>query len=139
MYRRNHFVLGLLVLLSTGAAAQESGDVAAAVGAAQAWLAKVDAGAYAESWVDAAMYFKGAVTREQWERSLQAVRAPLGNRLSRQVQSKTYKRELPGAPDGEYVVIQFQTAFENKRSAIEVVTPMKDADGAWRVSGYFIR
>jgi hypothetical protein len=29
--------------------------------------------------------------------------------------------------------------FENKAAAVETVTPMADPDGAWRVSGYFIR
>jgi hypothetical protein len=47
--------------------------------------------------------------------------------------------ELPGAPDGEYVVFQFDTQFEHKRAAVETVTPMRDPDGSWRVSGYFIR
>ena len=47
--------------------------------------------------------------------------------------------ELPGAPDGEYVVFQFDTQFERKRAAVETVTPMRDPDGSWRVSGYFIR
>jgi len=46
---------------------------------------------------------------------------------------------LPGAPDGDYVVIQFQTSFANKASAVETITPMRDRDGAYRVSGYFIR
>ncbi len=46
---------------------------------------------------------------------------------------------LPGAPDGEYVVIRYRTEFENKMKAVETVTPMLEADGAWRVSGYYIR
>ena len=46
---------------------------------------------------------------------------------------------LPGAPDGEYVVIQYESSFEHKQSAIETVTPMLDTDGKWRVSGYFIK
>ncbi len=46
---------------------------------------------------------------------------------------------LPGAPDGEYVVISYETSFTNKKSAIETVTPMLDKDGKWRVSGYFIK
>jgi len=79
------------------------------------------------------------VKQEQWEQSLQTVRKPLGKSISRQVKTKTYKTSLPGAPDGEYVVIQFETSFENKKSAIETVTPMMDKDGMWRVSGYFIR
>jgi hypothetical protein len=50
-----------------------------------------------------------------------------------------YTKELPGAPDGEYVVIQFRAAYAKKKSAIETVTPMLDADGRWRVSGYFVK
>jgi hypothetical protein len=46
---------------------------------------------------------------------------------------------LPGAPEGRYVVIQYETVFENKASAVETITPMLDPDGAWRVSGYLIR
>jgi hypothetical protein len=38
----------------------------AAQKAAEAWLALVDAGKYGESWEEAATYFKGAVTKDQW-------------------------------------------------------------------------
>lgn len=52
----------------------------------------------------------------------------------------TYATKLPGAPDGEYVVIQYKASFANKESAVETITPMKEADGTtWHVSGYFIK
>ncbi len=133
-------MLGLFLLLSAGDRARADGDKEnAAAAAAEDWLAKVDAGRYAVTWDEAAAYFKNAVSRDQWTQSLQAVRTPLGGLLSRKVKSKTYTTTLPGAPDGEYVVIQFETSFENKASAIETVTPMMDPDGRWRVSGYFIK
>jgi len=59
--------------------------------------------------------------------------------VSRKVKSTTYKTALPGAPDGEYVVIEFESVFENKKAAVETVTPMMDKDGKWQVSGYFIK
>jgi len=99
----------------------------------------VDEGKYADSWDEAAEYFKRAVKKEQWEESLLAVREPLGKLVSRELKSQTYKNSLPGAPDGQYVVIQFQSSFENKKSAIETVTPVLDKDGNWRVSGYYIK
>jgi ribosomal protein S17E len=37
------------------------------------------------------------------------------------------------------VVIQFTTEFEHKKSAVETIMTTADADGAWRVSGYYIR
>ena len=55
------------------------------------------------------------------------------------MQSTQYTTTAPGAPDGEYVIIQFESAFEHKASAIETVTPMRDKDGQWRVSGYFLK
>ena len=111
----------------------------AAVEAAQTWLVLVDTGDYAQSWETAAEFFKGAVAKEQWGTSLTGVRGPLGALVSRAVHSAQYATELPGAPDGEYVVIQFESAFEEKRSAAEMVTPMREQDGTWRVAGYYIR
>jgi hypothetical protein len=122
----------------TGGPAAAQGPEKAAIAAAEAWLALVDAGAYGASWDTAAALFKRAVTRAQWTRSVTAVRPPLGDLLSRRVASAKVLTSLPGAPDGTYVVIQFAAAFSQKRSAMETVTPMLDPDGTWRVSGYYI-
>lgn len=128
----------MIAMVFSGMAAEPEKEKAAVV-AAQKWVALVDGGKYAESWKAAAAYFKNAVKQEQWEQAAQAVRQPLGKLVSRKVKTSTYKTALPGAPDGEYVVITFETAFENKKTAIETVTPMMDKDGTWRVSGYFIK
>ncbi len=107
--------------------------------AAEKWLALVDDGKYPESWAEAAAYFKNAVTAAAWEQAAKEVRPPFGKLLSRKVKSAVYHTSLPGAPDGRYVVIQFETSFENKKEAIETVTPMADPDGQWRVSGYYVK
>jgi len=106
---------------------------------AESWLAFVDSGKYADSWQEAAQMFKAAVTKEKWQSMVQPVRGPLGKLLSRKLKSATYTKTLPGAPDGEYVVVQYDTSFEHKQSAIETVTPMLDKDGKRRVSGYYIK
>lgn len=110
-----------------------------AIKAAESWLAAVDGGEYSKSWDQCATLFKGAVTKEQWEQALNAARKPLGKLVSRKVKSAQYATSLPGAPDGEYVVIQFTASFERKKDAVEMVTPMKGQDGQWRVSGYYIK
>jgi predicted SnoaL-like aldol condensation-catalyzing enzyme len=115
--------------------AAEKGAITASV----VWLSLVDQGKYLESWDQASELFKAAVTKEQWQSSLKAVRPPLGKMLERKLKSKQYTKTLPGAPDGEYVVIQYETSFEKKKSAIETVTPMLDKDGKWKVSGYYIK
>ena len=110
-----------------------------ALEASRDWLTLVDNGQYSESWETAAHYFKNALAKEQWNQSLTAVRKPLGKVIKRNLKSNQYTTSLPGAPDGEYVVIQYETSFSNKKSAIETITPMLDKDGKWRVSGYYIK
>jgi hypothetical protein len=63
----------------------------------------------------------------------------LGRLVSRKLKSRQYTEQIPGVPDGKYVVIQYDSVFEQKASAVETVTPMVDFDGAWRVSGYFVK
>ncbi len=134
--------LGVLIFLAgiCGVAiASDQAKEQAAVTVAQNWLQLVDNGDNAQSWSGAASYFKAAVAQSQWEQTLKAVRIPLGKALRRQVKSTQYMTSMPGAPDGEYVVIQFDTSFEDKKTAVETVTSMMDKDGRWRVAGYYIK
>jgi hypothetical protein len=130
-------VIGLI--LGTTVMAGRSDREKTAIAAAEKWLTIVDKGKYMESWEESSEYFKQAVQQDQWEQAVQAVREPLGKLVSRKVKSASYTTSLPGAPDGQYVVIQFNTSFENKKSGIEIVTPKMDKDGMWRVSGYYIK
>ena len=107
--------------------------------ASDAWLSMVDKGEYAESWQNTSSYFKNAIDQDQWQKALNSVRRPLGKLLSRKAISHYYTKTLPGAPDSEYVVIQYESSFQNKASAIETVTPSLEKDGIWRVSGYYIK
>ena len=132
------FVTMSLALVVQGARAAESPEDEAQE-AAESWLKLVDSGQYADSWDQAAEFFRGAITKDQWEKAMVGSRRPLGNLISRKVKTREYREQLPGAPDGKYVVIQFETVFEHKASAVETVTPMLDPDGVWRVSGYFIK
>lgn len=137
--RRLFLAATVLLLLATPALADEAAAVKQAQSAATTWLALTDAGSYGPSWDDASSLFKAAITKANWEVALKGARTPLGTLKSRKVKSATFTRTAPGAPDGEYVVIQFDTQFENKTSAVETVTPMREKDGSWRVSGYFIK
>ena len=115
------------------------GEEQIVIAAARTWLELVDNERYEESWLQAADYFKNAVSKEQWQRSMMAVRKALGARLSRELITSRYETTLPGAPSGKYYVLEFKTSFDMKQAAIETVTPMFDNDGKWRVSGYYIK
>ncbi len=116
---------------------QRAVDVAVPV--AQAWLALLDAGKIEQSWEQAAKPLQAAIAKDTWIETIKSAGKPLGKFQSRQLLSATYTTSIPGAPDGQYVVIQFESVFENKQQAVETVTPMLEADGEWRVSGYFAK
>ena len=135
-------ILGLalagVVLCGHGAAGAAAPEKAAET-ASRTWLAIVDSGKYGESWDAAAALFRKSLSKSQWEAALEKARAPLGRVVSRKLASSQPATQLPGAPAGEYVVLQYSTDFENRKGMTETVTPMKDPDGTWRVSGYYIK
>ena len=103
--------------------------------AANNWLELVDGKNYATSYDDAASFFKVVVKKDDWINTLTGLRSTLRGVVSRQLISEKYEEKMPGAPDGEYVIIKYKTKFEKKEAAEEVVVPMLDTDGKWRVSG----
>ncbi|MFA7342664.1 MAG: DUF4019 domain-containing protein [Terrimicrobiaceae bacterium] len=111
----------------------------AAVAAAETWIAGIDAGNYPQSWKAASELFQKAIAEAGWNTAVTGVRKPLGALVSRALKSARYTKSLPGAPDGEYVFMQFDTSFAAKKTAVETVTFMLEKDGAWRAAGYFIR
>jgi hypothetical protein len=133
-------VVGAVLLGAEGEdkAAEEAARKVAAE-AARSWLALVDAGEYARSWNAAAALFQKQVTSDRWVETVRGVRGQLGKFVSRKPTKSDYSRTLPGAPDGEYVVQQYSSAFENKKEAVEHVVLMKEKDGSWKVVGYFIK
>ena len=56
-----------------------------------------------------------------------------------QLKGATYTTKLPGAPAGEYVVVLYDTALENRSGMIENVVVMKEKGGQWKVSGHFTK
>jgi len=107
--------------------------------ASETWLKLIDAGKYGESWKAAGSVFKKAVSEEQWAKSLDGLRKPFGETVSRKRKSLKEMQSLPGVPDGEYMMIEFETNFSQKKDSIETVVLGKEDDGAWRVIGFFIR
>lgn len=134
---RNLLLATAIIASSVTCYADEKTDQA--IDAAKSWLEFVDAKKYKKSWEEAAPFFKEKVTEKDWVKMVSTVRDPLGAVKSRDLLGAQYATTLPGAPDGEYVVIQFKTNFANKPDSVETITPMKDDKDVWRVSGYFIK
>ncbi len=140
MVRRILGVMATVVLLNAGVGPVGANEeaIAQARTAANAWFALLDAHEFDESWETAGELLRGTVTRKEWTQKWSATLGPLGAVTSRAVNSSEFSTTWRGAPDGEYVLLKFDTVFENKQKAVETVALRKEADGLWRVSGYFI-
>jgi len=110
----------------------------AAQAVAEKWLALLDRGEYGKAWDEGARLFRERVTREQWIESLPTTRGPFGALKSRKVEAAAFKTSMPGAPDGQYVIVRFRSELETKSNAEELMTLVYE-NGLWRPAGYLIR
>ena len=116
---------------------QTGGEIAARA-AIEVWLGLVDDGQFDRSWDNAAGAVQKAVSKEQWVKVFSENRPKLGKLQTRILRDTRASTRLPGAPEGQYVVAQYDTAFEHKRG-VETITSMLDPSGQWKVSGYFFK
>ena len=119
--RRYAFALALALACPFARAADAEVDVKSAMTVAEAWLAGVDAGRYGTSWDEAAKLFQDALDRTKWQVTIERVRGPLGVAITRKLRTANHTRTLPNAPPGEYIVIQYDTVFENRPPSTEIV------------------
>ena len=123
----------------TRASTDTTRATADATAAALQWLALVDAGKHAASWDSAATAFKQAVTASTWESSVKQARQAFEPFGERTLSSSQYTTSIPNAPAGEYVILRFRTAVAGDTHVTETVVPMREEDGSWKVSGYFVQ
>ena len=129
----------LLLLAASGVSlAADQDKEAAAVAAAEEFLVLVDQGEYVKSWEQASSLFAERIPKEDWIEGISRFRPTFGAIKERTLKGSHLARSLPGAPDGEYVLILFTSVFENKATAVETITMMLDTDKQWRAAGYYI-
>lgn len=156
-------IMSILIAVAVIAAVSTSGEVASSAGTsgqaapeaastastnakdaesfsiAQAFLAEVDAGDWAGSWTAAGGFIQSQVDVESWTATVQPVREPLGKVKSRSLAKVDKTRSLPGAPEGEYEVLQFSTEFEGSGLVKTETVIMIRTDDRFDVAGFFIR
>jgi hypothetical protein len=117
----------------------QSSARAAAQQATEQWLTLVDAGKYGESWDAAAPILKNNSGRKDWIAYLKDKRQRLGKVASRKLLKADPLKNVPGLPPGRFVGMQYLTSFEKLKNGVEVVVPVLDQDGKWRVSEYVVQ
>ena len=112
-----------------------SGDEDVAVEASDQWLSLLDNGDYQASWQQSAALFRKGVSAEDFAKQIGGAREQAGKLVSRKLRSAQAAQQLPNVPRGRYVVIQYDSVFQNQPAAVETVTE-KFEGGQWRVVGY---
>jgi hypothetical protein len=127
-----------LLCLASAALAQDPRTIAVQT-AARAWLAHVDRGDAKSAWNAAGKKFQAAMPAETWTAQLKKAQDKLGRATQRTVGPARFQSSFPGLPNGDYAEILFRTVFAKKADAGEKLTLEREADGQWRVVGYFPR
>ncbi|HXS67260.1 MAG TPA: protein kinase [Candidatus Polarisedimenticolia bacterium] len=111
----------------------QSQDASSILDRVHSWLALMDAGNYGGSWEMAAPYFQRVVSRGDWVARSQKVRRPLGGVLSRRFRGGTF------SANGTHYEARFDTDFDGRRAAVEIVTFARQSNGDWRAIGYLVK
>ena len=106
--------------------------------AAKRWLELLDTDKAGLAWDNASKQLKSVVKRDQFVAQMRGVRKPLGKLQSREAVKFGRANELPGAPAGDYSIIEFEAKYKNGKLAEQVVWSIEEGD-IWRVAGYFYR
>jgi len=125
----------LACLFITQAHSQNAGVHADAIRSVEKWLSLIDGYKYRETWEGLSDVFKKTITKEQWLADLESFRKPLGKPEKRRF---LYVTESSDIDVGPYLIIQYQTSFENKGSKGEAVSVTRDNTGKWKVLGYTV-
>ncbi|MDR3323108.1 MAG: adenosylcobinamide amidohydrolase [Zoogloeaceae bacterium] len=112
------------------------------VAAAEQWLTVVDAGdapSILEAWGAASALLHQTEDRKVWSDALESAYSGLGKNTARKMSRNLHTRALPGLPVDEYMLVEFESHFENQSNIIETITCRKDGDGVWRVLRYSLK
>jgi Protein of unknown function (DUF4019) len=102
------------------------------------FLGYLDHGRFADSYAYTGMLIRAQLDQDAYAKQLEKARAGVGALLSRELINAGYTTSVPGAPEGQYVVLDYGASFANRQQAVETVT-LAFAKGYWRVSGYYIK
>ena len=103
------------------------------------WLALVDSGKAGAAWDLASKQLQSAVTRDKFVAAIRDVRKPLGKVEGRTAERFARAHQLPGVPEGDYVIIEYKVRFAKGKALQEqLVWAIEDGD-IWRVAGYYYR
>ncbi len=110
-----------------------------AIQSAERFLQLVDNESYEQSWQAAAKLLKEKVPNEEWIKKMASLRTWAGPVVERKNTGSRYTTEAEDSPEGEYIILSYDSKYQKQESAKEQVIVMLEDDHLWRVAGYFVQ
>lgn len=105
---------------------------------ARAWIRDIDAGNPDAAWEASSALLQQSMARNDWQKAVKPL-AAFGAVEMRVPTSVAFSIKLPGMPDGQYAVVNYDTRFVGKAKTVESVILRREADGYWRGVGYRVQ
>lgn len=103
------------------------------------YLKLLDQGLYEKAWFDMSEIFHGLNIPQLWEKRQATIRTAYGAMYSRRLHHISYRQTYNLSPDGQYVIVQFKSSFQNKLDIIETIVLDCRVDSECSVREYIIR
>jgi Protein of unknown function (DUF4019) len=113
-------------------------DEQAAERQALGFLGYLDNGRFADSYAYTGLLIRSSLDQQTYASKVGNARAGVGALQGRDLIDASYATSVPGAPEGQYVILHYHASFANRPDVVETVT-LALAKGYWRVSGYYIK
>jgi len=140
--RQTEIALGSLffcLVLLTGFFGQLSAETTPALEDAQSFLELIDAGNFPQAWWEGSELLHLNSELDDWVESSRIRHDLFGEFSERRVKTFSVRSSYPGLPDGEYAILLFDSSFEHKQAALEMLVMVKDPYGGWKVVSYRLR
>jgi hypothetical protein len=102
------------------------------------FLGYLDNGRFADSYAYTGMLIRSQLDREVFASQVEKARTGTGALQARELIDAGYSTTVPGAPEGQYVVLHYRSSFANRPDTVETLT-LAMAKGYWRVDGWYIK
>ncbi len=105
---------------------------------ARAWIRHIDGGDPGTAWDASSDLMKAGTAKADWEKAVKPL-SVFGKVKSRTPTSIVFAVKMPGMPDGQYAIINYDTAFSGKEKTVESVILRRETDGLWLGVGYRVQ
>jgi hypothetical protein len=121
---KNCRALALTIILFVSLAIQADAELlsrAQSESQARGFLQLLDQGLQDESWQTMSVAFRSLNERVHWNTRQQVIRTSYGPLESRDLKHISYRKTFSLSPDGEYIIVQFRSSYQNKAETIETL------------------